>query len=113
MSVSCASVAQVPLCTFRYGSRKSAIFVPYLGLSGWTLREKTRHFGRVFCQIVTRLQDVLGRFVDKRIEIPLFHINTFFQSVKDPLGFGNEAFLIGRDFGRSTPFLTIGHNSLS
>jgi hypothetical protein len=37
MSVSCASVAQVPLCTFRYGSRKSAIFVTYLELSGWTL----------------------------------------------------------------------------
>jgi hypothetical protein len=40
MSVSCASVAQVLFCTFHYGSRKSAIFVTYLGLSGWTLREK-------------------------------------------------------------------------
>jgi transposase len=37
MSVSCASVAQVPLCTFRYGSRKSPIFVTYLELSGRTL----------------------------------------------------------------------------
>jgi restriction system protein len=48
MSVSCASVAQVPFCTFRYGSRKSAIFVPYLGLSGWTLS-----FERL-CQLVLR-----------------------------------------------------------
>jgi prophage maintenance system killer protein len=63
MSVSCASVAQVLFCTFRYGSRKFAIFVTYLGLSGWTLTAEEEAIAVAFRQTKIIAADFLRNLI--------------------------------------------------